>query len=602
MPRVLLLGCQAVGKAYGTRSLFEALSFGLFEGDHVGLVGLNGSGKSTLLRILAGLEPPDAGSRSVRGGVRIGYVAQDPVLPASGTVEDAMSEALAAMDEADRPSRLALALGRAGFADGRAEVDTLSGGWRKRLAIARALLAEPDILLMDEPTNHLDVDGILWLEDVLAAEARAFLVVSHDRYFLEHVATRMLELGRAYPGGLFESDGAYSEFLARRDDFLRGQAAYEDSLANTVRREIEWLRRGAKARSTKAKGRIKEADRLQQELGDVRTRGAARPADIEFTSSGRRTRRLLSTHGLGKALGGRRLIDGLDLTITPATRVGVIGPNGSGKTTLLSLLAGTLAPDAGRVERAVGLRIVRFAQDRSGLDPDQPLRRALAPAGDTVAWQGRSTHVASWAKRFLFRPEQLDVPVGRLSGGEQARVLIARLMLEPADVLLLDEPTNDLDIPTLEVLEESLAEFEGGLVLVTHDRLMLERVSTVILALDGEGGAETFADYDQWMATRAARELTARGAGAAVTPAPRTDRARPRSKRLSYLDQREWDGMEQAILDAETAAEAAREAAEDPGIASDAAELRERYAALEAAREAVARLYNRWAELEAKQT
>ena len=254
-----------------------------------------------------------------------------------------------------------------------------------------------------------------------------------------------------------------------------------------MRREIEWLRRGAKARSTKAKGRIKEANRLQQELGEARSRGAQRPAEIELASSGRRTRMLLSAHGIRKALGGRVLLDGLDLTITRGMRVGVIGPNGSGKTTLLGVLAGTLAPDAGEVERAAGLRIVRFAQDRSGLDPDQSLRRALAPEGDVVTWQGRTTHVASWAKRFLFRPEQLEVSVGRLSGGEQARVLIARLMLEPADVLLLDEPTNDLDIPTLEVLEDNLAEFAGGLVLVTHDRLMLERVSTIVLALDGQG-------------------------------------------------------------------------------------------------------------------
>src|SRR5580765_8828494 len=195
-----------------------------------------------------------------------------------------MGEALAAIDEVDRPARLALALGRAGFSDGHAQMHTLSGGWRKRLAIARALLAEPDVLLMDEPTNHLDVEGILWLEDVLAAEARAFLVVSHDRYFLEHVATRMLELGRAYPGGLFESGGPYSELLARRDDFLRGQAAYEESLANTVRREIEWLRRGAKARSTKAKGRIKEADRLIEELQDARARGVTRTAGIDFVA------------------------------------------------------------------------------------------------------------------------------------------------------------------------------------------------------------------------------------------------------------------------------------------------------------------------------
>jgi len=452
------------------------------------------------------------------------------------------------------------------------------------------------VLLLDEPTNHLDLEGILWLEGVLAEHARAFVVVSHDRYFLEHVATRMIELNRAFRDGLFEASGRYSDFLARRDEFLRGQAAYEESLANTVRREIEWLRRGARARSTKAKGRISAAGRLMEELDDARARGAAGPAGIDFTSSQRRTRRLLGARGLAKEIDGRPLFRDLDLTITPGTRVGLIGPNGSGKTTLLGVLAGALAPDAGAIERADGLRLVRFEQDRAGLDPDQSLRRALAPEGDAVSFQGRSVHVASWAKRFLFRPEQLDVPVGRLSGGEQARILIARLMREPADVLMLDEPTNDLDIPTLEVLEDSLADFDGGLVMVTHDRLVLERVSTVILALDGAGAATAFADYAQWEAARPTPGRTPRhDAGPAST------RERARTKRLGYREQREWEGMEAAIVEAETAVKECQRAAEDPAIASDPAALQARYAALDAARAAVDRLYARWAELEARQ-
>jgi ATP-binding cassette subfamily F protein uup len=595
MPRSLLLSCEAVSKAYGSRSLFDGLTLGLFEGDRAGLVGPNGSGKSTLLRILAGISTPDRGARSVRGGVRIGYVPQDPVFSAGGTADDVVRGALEGVDEHERAGHVAQALGRAGFADGRAAVDTLSGGWKKRLAIARELAAAPDVLLMDEPTNHLDVEGILWLEGVLTEQARAFLVVSHDRYFLEHVATRMLELNRAYPDGVFEAVGRYSEFLARRDEFLRGQAAYQESLANTVRREIEWLRRGAKARSTKAKGRIKEAGRLIDELEDRRARGATATAGIDFTSSQRRTRRLLVARGLTKSLGGRRLVSDLDLVITPGTRVGVLGPNGSGKTTLLGLLAGALPPDAGAVERADDLRIVRFEQERGGLDPDVSLRRALAPEGDAVTWQGRSVHVASWAKRFLFQPEQLELPVGRLSGGEQARILIARLMREPADLLILDEPTNDLDIPTLEVLEDSLAEFEGGLLLVTHDRFLLERVSTVILALDGEGGTATFADYAQWEAARRAAAPAPRKAAPEVA-----ERERPRVKRLGYREQREWEGMEEAILSAERALEACERAVGDPAIVSDSTALQQRVAALEAARADVDRLYARWAELDAR--
>src|SRR6266700_757601 len=572
MARPLLLSCESVSKTYGTRSLFDDLSLGLFEGDQAGLVGPNGSGKSTLLKILAGVTTPDGGSRSLRGGARLGYVPQHPVFADDLTVAEVLTAALPDVDEDDRPGRIAQALGRAGFADGHARVDALSGGWKKRLAIASELAAAPDVLLMDEPTNHLDVEGILWLESVLSERARACLIVSHDRYFLEHVATRMLELNRAYPAGMFETDGSYSEFLARRDAFLRGQAAYQESLANTVRREIEGLRRGGKARSTKAKGRIKEAGRLIEELEDSRARGVTATAGIDFTASQRRTRRLLVARGLTKSLGGRQLVSHLDLVISPGTRVGLIGPNGSGKTTLLNLLAGELSPDAGEIERADGLRVVRFEQERGGLDPDQSLRRALAPEGDSVAWRGRSVHVASWAKRFLFRPEQLEVPVGRLSGGEQARILIARLMCEPADLLILDEPTNDLDISTLEVLEDSLAEFEGGLVLVTHDRYMLDRVSTMILALDGAGGAQTYADYAQW---EAAQQAPAPRVVADELPA----RERPRTKRLGYLEQREWEGMEQAILAAETAVAACRGAAEDPGIASDPVALQARYTA-----------------------
>ena len=550
-----------------------------------------------MLKILAGIEQADRGSRSLRGGVRIGYVPQDPVFPSGHTVENVVLGALTGVDEEDRPGRLAHALSRSGFADGRGAVDTLSGGWRKRLAIARELAATPDVLLMDEPTNHLDVEGILWLEELLTERARAFLVVSHDRYFLEHVTTRMLELNRIYPDGLFQADGAYSEFLVRRDEYLRGQAAYQDALANTVRREIEWLRRGAKARSTKAKGRIKQAGRLIEELEDARARGLTAAVGIDFTSSQRKTRRLLVVRGLAVSRGGRPLVSDLDLIVTPGTRVGLIGPNGSGKTSLLEVLAGVAPPDAGEIERADGLRVVRFEQQRGGLDPAQSLRRALAPEGDAVVWQGRSVHVAAWAKRFLFRPEQLEVPVSHLSGGEQARILIARLMREPADVLILDEPTNDLDIPTLEVLEESLAEFEGALVLVTHDRFMLERVSTVIVALDGRGGAATFADYAQWEAARAAVEPAPR------PPSPRTaEPPRQRSKRLGYREQREWEGMEQAILDAERTVEGCQRAADDPAIASDPDALQQRYAALEAARADVDRLYARWAELEAKQS
>jgi ATP-binding cassette subfamily F protein uup len=597
MPPVLL-SCESLTKSFTARPLFENLSFALFEGDHVGLVGPNGSGKSTLLKILAGVEEADSGTRALRKGVRVGYVPQDPVFAPGKTVEDVLLDALAndaTLEDYEKGARVGKALGKAGFVDRMLATEALSGGWRKRLAIAKELVVEPDVLLLDEPTNHLDVEGILWLESLLRSEPEAFVVVSHDRYFLENITRRMLELNRVYPDGLLQTDGKYSEFLEKRDELLRGEAAYQDTLANLVRREMEWLRRGAKARTTKSKARIQNAERLIDELDEGRDRARVSTARIDFTSSERKTKRLWLGRGLQKTLGERPIVDGLDLLLTPGVRLGVLGPNGSGKTTLLRMIIGELAPDGGEIERADRLRVVYFEQNRESLDPTLTLKRALVPEGDSVIYQDRSVHVVSWAKRFLFRPEQLETAVSKLSGGEKARIVLARLMLKPADLLVLDEPTNDLDIPTLDVLEESLLEFPGALVLVTHDRYLIDRVSTQILALDGRGGTEFFADYTQWEANRST------SAKSVATPMRMAD-AVPVRKKLSYLEQRELDGMEAAVLAAEARMAEARKRAEDPAIASDSAALQARFGEMAAAQTEVERLYARWAELEAKVT
>jgi ATP-binding cassette subfamily F protein uup len=300
MPDVLL-SAENLTKAYGARPLFDGLSFTLSEGDHVGLVGPNGSGKSTLLKILAGTEDADSGTRALRKGVRVGYVPQDPVFAPGKSVEEVLIEALAGertLDDHEKHARAAVALGKSGFIDRDQQTDVLSGGWRKRLAIARELVREPDVLLLDEPTNHLDIDAILWLEELLRSEPEAFIVVSHDRYFLENVATRMLELNRAYAGGLLQTSGTYSDLLEKRDETLRNEAAYQETLANLVRREMEWLRRGPKARTTKAKARIQNAERLIDELSESRDRAQTSSAEIELGGSGRKTKRLWSGKGL----------------------------------------------------------------------------------------------------------------------------------------------------------------------------------------------------------------------------------------------------------------------------------------------------------------
>lgn len=599
MSRTVLLGCEAVSKSYTSRPLFERLSFALFDGDHVGLVGPNGSGKSTLLKILAGVEEADSGNRAIRRGVRVGYVPQDPVFAPGKSVEDVLLEALKSdptLDESERSSRVALALGKSGFTERTVRTEVLSGGWRKRLAIAREISLQPDILLLDEPTNHLDVEAILWLESLLKSEPKAFVVVSHDRYFLENIARRMLELNRVYPDGLLQTTGSYSDFLERRDELLKNEAAYQDTLANLVRREMEWLRRGPKARTTKSKSRIQSAGKLIEDLADSRSRSAVSSAKIDFTASDRKTKRLWVGRDLSKSLGDRKLVDNLDLVLTPGMRLGVLGPNGSGKTTLLRMIVGEIPRDSGTIEKAEALRVVYFEQNRESLDPDLTLKRALAPEGDSVMYRDRSLHVASWAKRFLFRPEQLETSVSRLSGGEKARIVLARLMLQPADLLVLDEPTNDLDIPTLDVLEESLLEFPGALVLVTHDRYLIDRVSTMILALDGRGGADYFADYTQW-------ELNARSSAKAdsnLVPRGERDTQKPKSKRLSWHEQREFDQMEETLHHAEERLEKARQGVDDPAISADAAALQKRFAELGEIQSEVDRLYARWAELESK--
>ncbi len=605
MPPAILFSCESISKSYGVKPLFTDLSIGLFEGDRVGLLGPNGSGKSTLLKILAGLETPDSGTRSARRQLRIGYVPQDPAFDDDHSVEETLAQVLIdeRLDPHEHGGRVAKAIRLGEFSKADQSITTLSGGWKKRLAIVRSLMLEPDVLLMDEPTNHLDVEGILWLEEVLKTEARAFLVVSHDRRFLESVATRTIELNRCYPTGVFEAKGRYSDFLEQRDAALQTQAEYQASLANRVRREVEWLRRGPKARTTKAKARIGSAGELIDELSAMETRRKQATVGIDFTASGRRSKQLVVATQLGLSLGGRPIVANLDLLLGPGQRLGLLGPNGSGKTTLLKLLAGTLKPDQGTITRAEKLRVVTFEQHRESLNQNATLRRSLTPAGgDGVVYQDRPVHIVSWAKRFLFRPEQLDLPVSRLSGGEQARLLIAQLMLQPADLLILDEPTNDLDIPTLDVLEDNLLEFPGALVLVTHDRWLLDRVSTMLLALDGQGHAEWFADYAQWETAQGRKTSGMRSHVSESRTGSTNSRPTPKRKRLSYQDQREWDKIEGNIVKAEAALAACRAAVNDPAIVSDADALQTRHVALETAQVAVEQLYTRWAELEEKRT
>ncbi len=602
----LLLSCQTIGKSYSHRPLFVDITLGIEEGERLGLIGPNGSGKSTLLRILAGEERPDSGQVSRRRDLRMVFLPQEETFPAGQTVGDVLDATLATLplEAYERTARKTMVLENVGFADDTQRVETLSGGWRKRLALAQAMVQRPDLLLLDEPTNHLDLEGVLWLEDLLKRADFGFVLVSHDRYFLQNVTNRVIELDRSYPEGYLSVNGNYSDFLTRREDFLTAQAHKQHALEHQVKREVEWLRRGPQARTTKADYRIQAAHNLIGELSDVRGRNATdRTAAIDFSGTERKTKELLVARDVAKTLGGRTLFQHLNLSLSPGSRLGLLGSNGSGKTTLLRLLTGGIEPDAGTIRRADDLRVVYFDQNRDQLDKSISLRTALCPNGDTVRFQGGSMHVAAWARRFLFSTERLEMSVGSLSGGEQARILIANLMLQPADILILDEPTNDLDIPTMTVLEDSLNEFPGALVLVTHDRYLLDAVSDELLALDGNGHGAYYADYSQWERTERERQA------ATTTPTRKADpKTAPKPaataplRRLSTAEMRELNEIEAAIMKAEAQVEERQARFSDPAVAANHKKMQEATDAVHAAVEDVVRLYTRWEDLETRRS
>ncbi len=598
-----IISAQGLSKRYGAAPLFRDISFTISEGERIGVIGPNGSGKSTLLEMLHGRVKPDSGDVAIRKGTRVSCVLQISEFAPGETIRSVIDKALdqAKVPESERLTRIAEILGRAGFTDLDADAATLSGGWRKRLAIVEALVQKPDILLLDEPTNHLDLTGIKWLETVLQGASFASVIVSHDRYFLENVANEVVEINPAYENAALRVSGNYSAFLEAKELYLHAQRNRQEALENRVHTEIDWLRRGPKARTTKSKARIDKAHEMIGELAEMNARTRSTSAKIDFAASDRQTKQLITLDDVSYAVGGRTLFRDIHFIITSGMRVGLVGPNGSGKTTLLRLLKGELKPASGSMRQAESLRIVYFDQNRD-LDPDITLRRALAPDSDSVIYQDRVIHVAAWAARFLFTGENLNQRIGRLSGGERARVLIAQLMLQPADVLLLDEPTNDLDIPTLEVLEESLLEYRGALVLVTHDRYMLDRVSTVVLGLDGLGGAERFADYQQWESWQRAQLAAGKTNASVETQSPSGTANAPKSsltkKKFSYKEARELETIEQRIADAEKELQAKHDMLQDPAIMSDGTRLHATSIEMDAAQKTIDHLYARWAELE----
>ncbi len=644
-PAVTLLRAADVSLSFGARVLFDKVELVVEEGERVGLVGLNGCGKSTLMRILAGEVRPDTGLLQLQRGARVTFLPQEPTFPEGATVASELEVAQAPLKAAlDEHRALSLAaetshdaktlerlghlaehierhggwdtayqakklLDRLGVREWDRPVAQLSGGLRKRVAIARALLSRPDLLMLDEPTNHLDADTVEWLEDELDGFPGAILLVTHDRYFLDDLVERIVEVtapGSAGGGGLTSYPGNYESYLEQK--YVRAEQAELDQhkRARWIAQEVAWLRKGVEARRTKSRARIERAQKLLAERGFVRPTVPA----LELATAPRLSQTVLEAKGLSKSFDGRTVFEGVDLIVQSGQRIALVGPNGVGKTTFLRTLLGELKPDAGAVTRGPRTKVAYYDQQRAQLDLDATVADA-AWHDEWVTLGDKKLRLADYLDDLGFPVPMQKLEVKALSGGERNRLLLARLFLEGANVLVLDEPTNDLDLVTLNRLEALLLEFRGAVLLVTHDRYFLDKVATAILAFEGNGRVTRYEGNwtlyrklrpkpaaSEGSLPRAGTSLPGRGPPKGAAGATSAGSAAKKPGRLSYKDQRELDGMEAAIEAAETLKASLEAKLGDPAVFADAPEVARLSAELEAATREVDRLYARWQELQ----
>ena len=590
-----LLSANNLSHSFAARTLFEKVSLGVFAGDRIGLVGPNGAGKSTLLKILSGQIKADKGDVVPRRGLQIGVLDQDPKFGPDETLFDAIiSKARDPIEASGEAWTWISKLGLDAFPHD-LPVSSLSGGWKKRLALGRELILNPELLLLDEPTNHLDVESILWLEEFLSENSLATITITHDRLFLQRVANKIFDLDPRNPQALLIVDGDYVKYLETKELLLAGQQHREWTLKNTLRRETEWLRRGAKARQTKQKARIGAAQDLKEEVGELASRNKIRKVEIEFADRERSPKKLIEIKNISKSFGERVIIDDFSFLIGPKTRLGVLGPNGIGKSTLIRTMLGIDQPDSGSVTLAEGIKISYFEQYRETLDPKKSVLKNICPEGDYVKLRGSFMHVRTYLEKFMFSQFHMDLPASRLSGGEQSRLRIAQLMLEDSSVLVLDEPTNDLDFETLEVLEGALKEFPGAVILVTHDRYFMDQVSTEILAFSVGGKLERFADYLQWEAWRDEQIL----AQAQIEKQASNERkkAAKSGDKLTYKEKLELENMEAAIATLENQLKDLEQEISRPEMAANAKKLQEVSGQILDLQKKIETMYSRWEEL-----
>lgn len=636
----ILINAYQISKSFGATPLFTDLTFSIESGERIGLIGPNGAGKSTLLNILSGKESVDLGTISYERGIKISYLPQIPQFLPNSTVKSSILEGIPIQSRDDWKemaraeellSKLLLNASSLENSTGRTNTsitpdtptELLSGGLKKRVALARELIRRPDLLLLDEPTNHLDVDSILWLENLLSTASFATLTVTHDRLFLQRISNRIIELDRRHAGGLLKVNGDYLTYLQIKEERISAQEKEEAKLKNNLRRETEWLARGAKARSTKQQARIQRAGELQKSVEELSARNQITSVRIDFQNAEKNPKKLIHAQNITKSYppAGHLIVPPVNLFITPKSRIGILGPNGCGKTTLLKLLLGELPPDSGSIVLADKLQVAFFEQNRDSLDPQLSISKTVCPNGDFVDYRGTKVHIKGYLARFLFSGPQIDMPVGRLSGGEQARVLIAMLMLKKANILVLDEPTNDLDLATLEILQEVLQDFPGAILLVTHDRYFLSQVATEILAFHQDNISEkkliSFASFDQWESwyselslkikenkgpkeikeikeIKKEKELKDPGAG------PGTGTGTTKKKKLSFNEQKELDNMENTILEKEALLAELTNLSTSKEVIKNPTRLQEVTTQLSTCAAEVDRLYARWAQLTEK--
>lgn len=599
---MLLINTHKIEKSFAGKLLFKNVSMGVQEGDRIGLVGPNGAGKSTLLKILAGQMSADGGDVTAKKGLKLGFLEQTPVFKPGTTIFQAILEKCPDQSESlplayEWMARLELSQFGEDFI-----VSELSGGWQKRVALARELVLEPELLLLDEPTNHLDVSSIMWLEDFLAKAPLAILMITHDRLFLQRTTNKIFDLDPRNPNYLISTEGSYSDFIEAKELLLAGQEQRELSMKNTLRRETEWLRQGAIARLTKQRARINRAGDLKDEVEELSAKNSNRKVKIEFKDAERNPQKLIFAENISKKYGDRTLFEGFDYLVTPKTRLALLGDNGSGKSTLIKILLKQVEPDTGKVEHADKLKVSYFEQNRETLNLRESVLKNICPDGDYVHYQGQYVFARSYLERFLFNRQQMDLPVERLSGGEQSRLRIAQLMLREAQVLVLDEPTNDLDVPTLSVLEESLREFNGAVILVTHDRYFMDQVAEDILALNTVNGVtrwEKFAGYLQWEEWfQEQKELALQESK--KNKAAEAKAAAGKPVKLSFKEKYELENMESTVLGLEEKLTQLQEMSVDSKVVSDAKKVQEIYSEMDGLQKKIEKLYERWADLEKK--